>query len=116
LIAEPVDVELEFLVEHALEPSRGHVPVCLAVDSIADGHVVSGDRLRDGACSAAHPEEPPHDLLAGADLGNRPVPARIEVDSQGLLMRVGFMSAADELGHLSPRLLTRPVAAACRLV
>src|SRR6202035_2154376 len=54
-----------------------------------------------------------HDLLAGPDLGDRPVPARIEVDAQGLLMRVGLMSADDELGHSSPCLLTRPAAAVC---
>src|SRR5215467_11457929 len=31
LIAEPVDIELEFLVEHALEPPGGYIPVRLAV-------------------------------------------------------------------------------------
>ena len=113
LVVEPLDVELELVVEHALEPPGGHVPVRLAVDGVADGHVVGGDRLRDGARGAAHPEEPAHDLLAGPDLGDRPVPARIEVDAQRLLMRVGFMSADDELGHPSPCLLTRPCC--CRL-
>ena len=112
LIAEPVDVELEFLVQHALEPRGRHVPVRLAVDSVANGHVIGGDRLRDGAGRAAHAEEPAHHLLAGPDLGERPVPARIEVDAQGLLMCVGLMSAGDELGHPSPCLLIWPVATA----
>src|ERR1039457_1946000 len=42
IIAEPVHVELEFLVQHALEPPGGHIPVRLAVDGGADGHVVRG--------------------------------------------------------------------------
>src|SRR5258708_4118355 len=108
--AQPFDVELELLVEHALEPPGGHVPVRLAVDGVADGHVVGGDRTRDGARGAAHAEEPARDLLAGADLGDRPVPARIEVNAQGLLMSVGLMSAG-ELGHPSPC----PPGRCCRL-
>ena len=113
LVAEPVHIELEFLVEHALKPPGRYVAVRLAVDGVADGHVVSGDRLRDGARRAADPEEPADDLLAGPDLRDRPVPARVEVDAQGLLVRVGFMSAGDELGHASPRLLIRPAHPAC---
>ncbi len=89
LIAQPLDVKLEFLVEHALEPPGGHVPFRLAVHRVADSHVIGGDRLRDGASCAAHAEEPAHHLLAGPDFSDRSVPAPIEVDAQGLLVGVG---------------------------
>ena len=91
LVAEPVDVELEFLVEHALQPADGDVPVGLAVDGVADGHVVGRHRLGDRPGRAADPEEPADDLLAGPDLGDRAVPARIQVDAQRLLVGVGLM-------------------------
>ncbi len=62
---------------------------------------------------AAERTTPAHDLLAGPDLGNRPVTPRIKVDAQGLLMRIRFMSADGELGHPSPCLLTRPAVTVC---
>jgi hypothetical protein len=102
LVVQSVDVELELVVEHALQPPGRDVAVHLAVDGVADRHVVGGDRLSDRAGRAAHPEEPAHDLLARPDLGDRSVPARIEVDPQRLLMRVGLVSAGDELCHPFP--------------
>ena len=113
LVAEPLDVELEFLVQHALQPPDGDVPVRLAVDGVADRHVVGRDGLGDGARGAADPEEPAHHFLAGPDLRDRPVPARIQVDAQRLLMRVGLMPADDELGHVSPARSPCPAAAVC---
>ena len=92
LVAEPLEVELELVVEHRLQPALGDVAVGLAVDGVADRHVVGRHRLRDGAGRAPGPEEPAGDLLAGADLGDRAVPARVEVDLQRLLqcVRAGF--------------------------
>jgi hypothetical protein len=98
LLAEPLDVELELLVEHALEPPHGDVPIRLAVLGVADRHVVGGDGLRDRARGPPDPEEPADDLLARPDLRDRPVPARIQVDTECLLVRIGLMSA-HELGH-----------------
>jgi len=77
---KPLDVELEFLVEHALQPPDGYVPLGLAVDRVADRHVVGGDGLGDGTRGPPDAEEPADDLLAGADLRDGPVPARIQVD------------------------------------
>ena len=37
---------------------------------------------------AADAEKPAHHLLPGADLGERPIPARIEIDLQRLRMRI----------------------------
>ena len=107
LVVQPLDVELELLVEHALQPPGGHVPVRLAVDGVADRHVVGGDRLRDRAGRAADPEEPAHHFLARPDLRDRSVPARVEIDAQRLLVRVRLLVADDELGHPSPWLLIR---------
>ena len=88
LVAEPVQVELELVVEHRLQPTLGDVAVGLAVDRVADRHVVGRHRLGDRAGGSAGAEEPAGDLLAGADLGDRAVPAQIEVDLQGLLQGV----------------------------
>src|SRR5580704_13553531 len=102
LMAEPLHVQLELGIQHALEPADRDVPVRLAVLSVAHGHVVGRDRLRDGARGATDPEEPAHDLLTRPDLGDRPVPARIEVDAQGLLVRVGLVRVNHGLGHPAP--------------
>jgi hypothetical protein len=107
LVAEPVDVELEFLVQHALQPAGRDVPVGLAVHGVADRHVVGRHGLGDRAGRPADPEEPADDLLAGPDLGDRAVPARVKVDAQRLVAGVGVVGASDELGHRSPCLLTR---------
>src|SRR6202034_3810170 len=107
LVVQPLDVELELLVEHALQPPGGHVPLRLAVDGVADRHVVGGDGFRHRAGRAAHPEEPAHDFLARPDLRDRSVPARIEIDAERLLVRVRLLVADDELAHPSPWLLIR---------
>src|SRR6202011_2737868 len=57
----------------------------------------------------ADPEEPAHHFLAGPDLRDRPVPARVQVDAKRLLVRVGLMRADDELGHASPACSPCPV-------
>ena len=113
-VAQPVDVERVLVVQHGLQPGLGHVTVDLAVDGVADRHVVGGDRLGDGARGAAHPEEPPGHLLAGADFGHRPVPARIQVDPQGLLVGVDRLHVAEEAAHNLPSRVARPRAVGWR--
>lgn len=65
--------ETVLMVEHLLDPLTGDVALCLAVDRIAEGHVVGRHRLRDGACRAADGEEPASHLLPGTDLGERTI-------------------------------------------
>ena len=84
---EPLDEELILVVEHELQPLAGDVPRGLAVDRVAEDHVIGGDRLRDGPRSASRLEEFPRDLLAGADLRKRAVLGSVEVDGEGLLPR-----------------------------
>ena len=60
------------VVEHGERRSRD-VAAGLAVDRVADGHVVGGDGLGDRAGRPADPEEPAGHLLAGADLREGPV-------------------------------------------
>src|SRR5450631_3856465 len=60
----------------------------MPVDRVADCHVVSGNALGDGSGRAANAKEPTHDLLARADLGERAVAAGVQIDGQGLAMRV----------------------------
>ena len=72
-------------VEHLLDPLAAHVAMALAVDAVAHRHVVRADRLGDGPGGAAHGEEPPPDLLAGADLRDRPVPGAVDIELERLL-------------------------------
>ena len=101
-LAQPVDVEGVLVVQHRLQPGFGDVAVDLAVDGVADGHVVGGDRLGDRARRPADAEEPAGHLLTGTDFGHRPVPARIQVDAQGLLMGVDRLPDAQSVCHHPP--------------
>ena len=73
------------VLEHLLQSLAAHVAVALAVDAVAHRHVVGADGLGDRAGRAADGEEPARHLLPGADLGQRPVPAGVEIELQGLL-------------------------------
>ena len=85
LLVEPLQVELVLVVEHRLQAPPADVALGLAVDRVADRHVVRRHRLGDRAGRAAGPEEPARHLLPGADLRERAVPPGIEVDLQRLL-------------------------------
>ena len=71
-----------------------------AVDRVADRHVVGRHALRHRAGGAADAEEPAHHFLPRADLGERAIPARVQVDLQRLLQGVGSNLHGD---HSSPR-------------
>ena len=101
LLVQPLHVEVKLMVQHVLQPPHGDVPLGLAVDRVADRHVIGRHGLGHGAGGTADPEEPAHHFLPGADFRDRPVPARVEVDTERLLVRIGLM--CDELGHASPR-------------
>ena len=98
LLPEPLDVEIELAVEHRLQPPARDITLRVSIDSVTHFHVVSRHALRDRAGRAADAEKPAHHLLPGADLRERPVPARIEIDLQRLRMRINrflFHVAAD---------------------
>src|SRR6185436_2100827 len=76
-----------FMIEHAVEALAGDITFRGAIDGIADGHVVSGDGLGDGARRAANAEKPAGDFLPCANLGERSVLRVVEIDLQRLLMR-----------------------------
>ena len=84
---EPFVQEHILMVEHLLDSFPRDIPLRLAVDGVADGHVVGGDRLRHRACRAAHGEEPAGHLLAGADLGEVAIDRVVEIDGDGPLGR-----------------------------
>ncbi len=85
---EPLAHQVVLVLEHGLEALAADVAVAMAVDGVADDHVVGGNALCDGPGSAADAEEPPGDLLARADLGKRAILGGIEVDAEGLLVGV----------------------------
>src|SRR5262249_43000829 len=60
-----------------------------AVEVIADRHVVGRNGLRHRSGCAADRKESPGHFLAGADLGERSVSNRIEVELQRLLSGTG---------------------------
>ena len=86
LLLEPFEQQPVLVIEHGEQPLPADVTLGLAVNRVADLHVVGGDGLGDGARGAAHAEKPARHLLAGADLGERAVFRRVEIDPQRLLM------------------------------
>ena len=74
LVAESLEVQLVFVVEHRLQATGRDVSVDFAVDGVAHGHVVGGYGLGDRSRGPADPEEPPGHLLSRPDLGHGAVP------------------------------------------
>ena len=74
------------MVEHGFQPLAADITLGVAVNGVADRHVVGGDGLGDGARRAAHAEKPARHLLARADFGKGAVLAGIQIDLQRLLM------------------------------
>src|SRR5690606_3452861 len=64
---------------------EAHVAIRLAVDGVADLHVVGGGGLGDGARGGAGAEELAGHFLAGADLDDGAVLLFVEVDFEGFL-------------------------------
>ena len=81
-------VLLVLVVEHALQPLARDVALGVAVDRVADRHVVSRGALGDSARCAAHPKKPARDLLTRADLGERTIAVLIQVDVQRLAVGI----------------------------
>ena len=86
LLPEPLDVEIKLVVEHCLQPPARDITLRVPINGVAHLHIVSRDALRDRPRGAADAEKPAYHLLPGADLGERSVPTRIEVDPQRLRM------------------------------
>ena len=104
-VTQPVDIELILVVEHRLQPTHRYVPIGFAVDGVAHGHVVGRYGLGDRPGGTPYPEKPSGDLLARPDLRDRPVPPRIQVDPQRLLMGIGAEVAHGSTGATSiPRI------------
>ena len=84
---EPLVQQGIFVVEHPLDPLPRDVAAGLAVDGIADRHVVGRHRLGHGTGGPAGGEEPAGNLLPGADFGETAVDGVVEVDGQRPLRR-----------------------------
>ena len=85
-LLQAAEVQGVLVVEHRLQPRPADIALALAVNGVADGHVVGRNALGDGARGAAHVKEPPHHFLPGADLGKRAVAALVEVDVQRFMV------------------------------
>ncbi len=75
------------MIEHGFQALAADVTIGVAVNGVADRHVVGGNGFGDGAGRAADAEEPARHLLSRADLGEGAVLAGIQVDLERLLMR-----------------------------
>ena len=85
---QALHVLLVLVVEHALQAVARDVALGVAVDGVADRHVVGRHALGNGPGGPPHPEKPAGDFLARADLGKSAVASLVQVDGQGLAMRV----------------------------
>src|SRR6266850_2096785 len=77
----------ELVIEHGVQPLAADVALGRAVDPIADGHVVGGDRLGDGSGGGAGLEKRAGHLLPAAYLGDGAVRSCIKVQCQRFLSR-----------------------------
>ena len=80
--------QVVFVAEHRLDALAADIAAGGAVDRVRDGHVVGRDALGDRAGRAPDPEKPASHLLPRADLGERAVLRVVQVDLDGLLMRI----------------------------
>ena len=90
------------MIEHRDQTLAAHIPVALAINRVADRHVIRRNGLGDGAAGSADPEKPPRNLLTGANLGENAVLGRVEVDLKGLL--VGIELVAHSLSPIENRI------------
>ena len=84
-LLQPLPEKGELVVEHLLDPLARDITGRLAVDRVADFHVVGRHRFGHRAGRAPDGEKPPRHLLAGPDLGERAVDLPVDVDGQGTL-------------------------------
>ena len=92
LVGDALDDLIVLAFQHALQSCLRDVAARLVgtVDRVAEAHVVGRTGLGDRARRAAGLEEIARHLLARADLDDRTVEQRIQVEFQGLLERRGL--------------------------
>ena len=86
-LRKPFQQQAVFVIEHRFQALAADVTLGVPVNGVADGHVVGGDGLGDGAGRAADAEKPAGHFLSGADFGEGAVFGRVQVDLERFLMR-----------------------------
>ena len=81
---QTIDQQLVLVLQHLLQALARDVTLGMAVDGVADPHVVGRHALGDGARGTPGLEEMADDLLPRPDLGERAVGGTVEVDGQRL--------------------------------
>ena len=69
MIRELCQQEIKLMIENCLQPHTTDVAVGMSVQIIAHGHIICGDRLRNGACCTTDMEKPARNLLTSPNLG-----------------------------------------------
>jgi hypothetical protein len=82
-VPPPLFQQRKLVLKHFFKPLERDVPAGLAVDRVAEGHVVGRHGFGDRASRPTDPEEVSSDLLPGTDLCKRSVEPVVEVDSEG---------------------------------
>src|ERR1700678_198623 len=72
------------MFEHQAEAFPGDVASGLAVDRVAEFHVIRGNRFCDGACGSPCLEKMACDFLSGSDFGERPIFRLVQINGKGL--------------------------------
>ena len=97
---EPFVHQVVFIAEHGLDALAADIAAGGAVDRVGDGHVIGRDALGDRAGRAPDPKKPARHLLARPDLGEGAVLRVVQVDLDGLVMRI-------QLGRVPLRIRSR---------
>src|ERR1700721_291706 len=72
------------MLEHQAEAFPGNVASGLAIDRVAELHVIRRDRFCDCASGSPRLEKVACDLLSGSDFGERPIFRLVQINGQGL--------------------------------
>ena len=96
---QPLKQQAPFVIQHGLQALPADVAPGRAIDGVGYCHIVCGNRLGDGGGRAPDMKEPAGNLLTRADLGNRSVPGRIDVDAERLVMSAQRVHPHDKSMH-----------------
>ena len=77
------------MIEHLLQPLAGNIALRVAVDRVADTHVIGGNTLCHRTRGSTRLKEVTDHFLPCPDLGEGPVGRPIEIDGQRLAGSAG---------------------------
>jgi hypothetical protein len=99
-LAESFEVESVFVVQHVLKSFTTNIAFALAINRVANGHVIRGHTLGYRASGPSDSKEPAYYLLARTDFRKGAIAVRVEVDGEGFTFSVWAFEIETFSGHV----------------